>query len=389
MRTIQLIAFYHRRAERIGIPFPKDWADVVAVLRPLKDVAWSRTRNCWYVPLSQVHFDAVKRALHGKAHLDTQLLKQYLEQRKACLGVTDAERLSSARSRIVQEQPLSADNLAAFNRFRDLIKLKGYSSSTLRTYCTEFHALLRLLGPRAAAGLTREQVQSYLLWLMQQRGYSEAHIHTAVNALKFFYEQVEGRSKEFYDLPRPKKPQTLPNVLATSEVEELIGRIRNLKHRALLMTAYSAGLRVSELVHLKVRDIDSKRMTIHVRLGKGKKDRMVPLSPTLLKVLRVYFREYRPREYLFEGEKGGAYGVRSAQEVIAAAKRAAGITKKGSMHMLRHSYATHLLEQGTDLRFIQELLGHHQITTTVRYTHVAIKGPANLRSPLDSLRLDL
>ncbi|RYD96039.1 MAG: integrase, partial [Sphingobacteriales bacterium] len=223
---------------------------------------------------------------------------------------------------------------------------------------------------------------------LQQYHYSDLHVHMAVNALKFYFEQVEGRVKEFYDLPRPKKAQTLPQVLAPEEVERLILREPNLKHRALLMTAYSAGLRVSELVRLRFADIDRARMVLYVRLGKGKKDRMVPLSPVLLKLLEEYVRAYRPREYVFEGEGGGPYSARSAQLVLQAAKRRAGIVKKGSVHMLRHSFATHLLERGTDIRYIQNLLGHSDLRTTARYAHVAKRPLSSIRSPLDDLNLE-
>jgi site-specific recombinase XerD len=151
------------------------------------------------------------------------------------------------------------------------------------------------------------------------------------------------------------------------------------------MASYSAGLRVSELVHLKITDIDPKRMTIHIREGKGKKDRMVPLSNILLELLREYYKSYKPKQYLFEGEGGGPYCPRSAQKVLHEAKKKAGIWKKGSIHSLRHSYATHLLEGGTDIRYIQSFLGHNNLKTTMRYTHVSRIKLENIGSPLDKL----
>jgi site-specific recombinase XerD len=198
---------------------------------------------------------------------------------------------------------------------------------------------------------------------------------------------VEGRGKEFYDLPRPRKPLRLPTILAEEEIRDLLQRTSNLKHKTILMTAYSAGLRVSELVKLKIIDIDSKRMLIHIREAKGGKDRMVPLSWVLLQKLREYFTFYKPKEYLFEGDEGGIYGTRTAQKVLHQAKKRAGIRKKGSVHSLRHSYATHLLEGGTDIRFIQELLGHNNIKTTLRYTQVSKRSLAAIQSPLDRLPL--
>lgn len=230
-------------------------------------------------------------------------------------------------------------------------------------------------------------MEAYLLWLLKHKGYSHQHLHTTVNALKFYFEKVQGRAKEFYALPRPQRPLRLPTVLGESEVVRLIQCTQNLKHRALIMTAYAAGLRVSELVGLKIADVDSSRMVILIREGKGGKDRQVRLSEVLLHTLREYVRQYRPHEYLFEGDGGGPYCARSAQKVLAQAKLRAGVRKKGSIHALRHSYATHLLEGGTDVRYIQELLGHNSIKTTLRYTHVSNRQVAAIPSPLDRLPL--
>ncbi|WP_279298793.1 tyrosine-type recombinase/integrase [Paraflavisolibacter caeni] len=274
--------------------------------------------------------------------------------------------------------PLNKDNLQAFTQYQELLQLKGYSPQTLKTYCNEFHLLLRLLGKGKVSGMTKEG----------GRCYSATRLNTAINALKFYFEQVLNRGREFYDLPRPKKPKKLPTVLAESEVARIILQTKNLKHRALLMTAYSAGLRVSELVKLRIKDIDPGRMMIHIREGKGGKGRMVPLSQTLLETLRIYYQQYKPGEYLFEGENGGPYSARSAQEILKKAKRWAGIQKKGSIHLLRHSYATHLLEAGTDVRYIQVLLGHNSLKTTLRYTHVSKLKLGSIQSPLDRLKLE-
>jgi site-specific recombinase XerD len=222
--------------------------------------------------------------------------------------------------------------------------------------------------------------------LINEKGYSEAAIHTMVNSVKFYFEKVEERGSEFYDLPRPRKAQKLPDILAEEEVAELIKKTENLKHKTLLMASYSAGLRVSELVNLKITDIDSKRMMLHIREGKGKKDRMVPLSKILLETLREYFQKYRPKEFLFEGEAGRPYSTRSAQLILAAAKKEARINKKGSIHLLRHSYATHLLEGGTDIRYIQSFLGHSSLKTTMIYTHVSKLKIESIQSPLDKLK---
>lgn len=383
MPPVVLFATYWKGREYIGC---RTWlTQLQAVVRRCSGARWQATLKVWCVPLSREGYEAVKGALKGLAETDEGPLRRYLEQRKVM--APSAKRISARKVEQMVRQPLCEENLKALEAFRNLIVTKGYSPRTLKIYGDEFTALLRLLGGRPVSSLDKAAVQSYLLWMLQKKGASEAQVHTAVNAVKFYFEQVEGRGREFYDLPRPKKPQKLPSVLAEEEVVSLIQKTANLKHRALLMTAYSAGLRVSELIALKIWDIDSKRMMLLVRQGKGKKDRMVPLSKKLLETLREYFRQFRPKEYLFEGEDGGPYGTRSAQLVLAAAKKKAGIHKSGSIQMLRHSYATHLLEAGTDIRYIQSFLGHHSMKTTMIYTHVSQLKITSIQSPLDKLDL--
>ncbi|RYZ49026.1 MAG: integrase [Sphingobacteriales bacterium] len=382
--TITLRPFHYRGAEQLGLDLGLE-ASLEKDVRKLKGIRWCGEKGWWYLPLNRENFECIKEYLADKAALNAADLRRYLEQRKAVLPLVPKQTLSKRGTTLLLNHPLCPENLSAFQGFRHLLLLKGYSPATQRTYCTEFHCLLRLLKEVPVASLTKTQVQAYLLWLLQKRGYSEVHVHTTVNALKFFFEQVEGRGREFYDLPRPKKPQKLPSILAEEEMITLIQKTENLKHRALLMTAYSAGLRVSELVSLQIRDVDSKRMLIHVRAGKGKKDRMVPLSHKLLETLRFYFKEARPMVYLFESTPGQPYNTRYAQAIVKSAKMKAGIQKKGSIHLLRHSYATHLLESGTDIRYIQAFLGHNSLQTTMRYTHVSRLKIESIQSPLDKL----
>ena len=188
-------------------------------------------------------------------------------------------------------------------------------------------------------------------------------------------------------IPRAKRPQKLPTVFSEEEIIALIGNIENLKHKSVLYLIYSAGLRISESVNMKIADIDSKRNIIVVRGGKGKKDRTTLLSKKLLHMLREYYRQYRPKEYLFEGQSGGKYSIKSIQKTFNAALKKSGIRKKATVHSLRHSFATHLLERGTDLRYIQELLGHNSSKTTEIYTHITSKGMDKIISPLDNLEV--
>jgi len=194
--------------------------------------------------------------------------------------------------------------------------------------------------------------------------------------------------KFFWEIPRPKKPQQLPKLLNEEEIRKLFNALKNKKHKAMLFTAYSAGLRVSEIVNLKIADIDSKRMQIFIDRGKGKKDRYVNLSLVLLDILRNYVKSYKPapRVHLFESEQTlQAYPVRTVQQIFSNAKQKAGIKKDVGIHSLRHSFATHLLDKGTDIKYIKDLLGHFDIRTTERYLHVSKKQLVNIISPFDDL----
>lgn len=385
MPLVHLRPLFHRGKEQMAVHFSYE-DGLLGLLKRLPQFRYSRTHCCWYLPLDKPQYLALRDALKGQAELDTRALKEYLEQRRTLQLAGNQAKMHAAKARLLAEQPICALNQDAFQAFHALLQLKGYSANTIRLYCNEFHYLLRLLGDLPVRDLEKKHISSYLLWLIRKGIYSESRIHTAVNAIKFYFEKVLGKEKSFYDLPRPKKPEKLPSVLAEEEIVRLVKNTANPKHQALLMTAYAAGLRVSELVVLKLVDIDSKRMMIHIHGGKGKKDRMVPLSRRLLESLRAYVRAYRPTLYLFEGEKKGVpYSTRSAQEVLRQAKERAGIKKSGSIHSLRHSYATHLLECGTDIRYIQAFLGHKSVATTMIYTHVSQLKIESIQSPLDKL----
>jgi len=279
-------------------------------------------------------------------------------------------------------------NQPAFQRFIETLQLKAYSQSTITTYRNEFAQLLYLLKNVPIESLDATRLRSYFLYCINTLKLSENTIHSRMNAVKFYFEQVLGRQRIFIDIPRPKKKVTLPNVLAISQVEKLFSQLENLKHKTMLFLAYSAGLRVSEVVNLRIRDIHSERMVINIKGAKGKKDRTVVLSEGILELLRKYYLAYKPKEWLFEGQYGDCpYGTRSLQSIFHRAKDAAKIIQPVTFHSLRHSYATHLHERGTDIKLIQELLGHNDIATTLRYTHVSNLRIEKIKSPFDSLNL--
>jgi integrase/recombinase XerD len=217
---------------------------------------------------------------------------------------------------------------------------------------------------------------------------SGSTVYSRINALKFYYEEVLGREKMFIEMPRPKRRLILPKVLGENELSRLFNAVSNLKHKAILFTAYTAGLRVSEVTTLQLNHIDSDRMQIYIKCAKGKKDRYAGLSPLVLDVLREYIKQSKPRplKYIFEGMQPGiAYSDRSAQKVFENAKNKARITKEITFQGLRHSFATHLLEKGVDVKYIQELLGHFNIKTTQRYLHVRKEQLVSIVSPIDDL----
>jgi site-specific recombinase XerD len=236
--------------------------------------------------------------------------------------------------------------------------------------------------------VTQHIIEHYLLWRLERKNCSESDMNSHINAIKFYYEQVLNKSRMLFTLPRPKKPLQLPKVLSEAELERLFRALPNIKHKAILLTAFSCGLRISEVVNLKIADIDSDRMQVLIERSKGKKDRYVMLSPMLLDVLRAYLKLYKPfpEKYLFEGMvKGKPMSSRTFQELFISACNKANIHKRVSFHSLRHSFATHLLEKGVDIRYIKDLLGHFSIKTTERYLHVAREKLVYIASPLDYL----
>ncbi|XMO86594.1 tyrosine-type recombinase/integrase [Algibacter sp. AS12] len=276
-------------------------------------------------------------------------------------------------------------NQQAFIDYRNQLLMKSYSINTQRIYIAEFAELLILINDYPINELTPKRLKDYFLYCVQQLKMKERKMNGKINAIKFYFEQVIHRPKMFFDIPRPKKPSTLPKLLSKQDVKKIINYTGNPKHKLAIKLCYGMGLRVSEVVNIKINHIDSSRMMVHIVGAKGKKDRYVPLPKSILLELRSYYKIYKPKEYLFEGQYGGSYSKSSLQQIFKKAMRKAGITKKIGIHGLRHSYATHLLEAGADLRFIQELLGHYSIKTTQVYTKVSHGHMSKIKSPLDSL----
>ena len=402
MPLVRLAPLELRGQELIGIYF-ENHGSLNVLLRKIKITRWSQTHKCWYVPLSRDCYKLVCEALQGKAELDSRALKTFLEKRKSEQGAAvpvvptkglvrnpglRVEKISQANERSNQVNRIGAANAHVLPAMKEWLVLKAYSSSTIRTYLNEMTQLLVLLKEIPADDLNPAQLRRYLVYCFEKMGLQENTLHSRINALKFYYEQVLGREKFFWEIPRPKKRLILPKVLSVDELARLFNSLKNLKHKAMLFTAYSAGLRVSEIAGLKLAHIDSSRMQILVENAKGKKDRYVPLSPVLLDILRAYIKMYKPgpKVWLFESEQTGmGYPVRTIQRIFQLAKEKSRLRKDVGIHSLRHSFATHLLEKGTDIRYIKDLLGHFNIKTTERYLHVKKEQLVNIISPLDDL----
>jgi integrase/recombinase XerD len=256
-------------------------------------------------------------------------------------------------------------------RFIDDLRLKNFSAGTIKVSVHAVEKFARFLG-RSPANATIEDVRRFLVAEID-RGVSRSYCGIQRNALRHLFQQTLGRAGQFEAIPRPKRERRLPVVLSRDEIQRLFAIVENLKHKALFMVAYDVGLRLSEILNLRLDDIDSGRMVIRVRQGKGKKDRYVRLSAGLLRLLREYWRAERPEVLLFPGAcKHKRYDLATPGHILKKLCRRAGITKRVSMHTLRHSFATHLLEAGTDLRVIQHMLGHSNIQTTCLYTHISV-----------------
>lgn len=385
---IILQPLFHRGKECIALVC-ENHNSLNLTIKKLPHVKWSQTNRCWYIPLGRESYNQLTKEFTGKALLDNSLLKLYLEKKKKVTAAIPKNPIK-VFPKPVHSTPawkLCEQNVEALKKFIQQLKLRSYSASTIRTYHNEFLQLLQLLKNKAVHDLTPDDVKRYMVFAMEKQGISEHTAHSRLNALKFYFEQVLHQEKFFWEIPRPKKPFQLPKVLSKEEIAALLKAIENVKHKTMIMLGYSCGLRVSEITALRITDLDENRRLLIVRRGKGKKDRVISISPAMLVMIREYIKKYKPVNYLFEGQLAdSSYSVRSLESIIQSAKEKAGIKKGGSMHMLRHSFATHLLDKGTDVVLIQKLLGHNDIKTTLRYLHVTNKDILNILSPLEDIK---
>ena len=362
MCRIKLSPLYHRDSYSIAIQGSFS-TEAYQVVRNNKQCVYSKTHKCWYVPYSEAALDQLVQALSAVG--------------KVCIPEPfQGSSIVTAKQSRKELTPLP-------DGYSEMLVRMRYSEATRVTYESQMRRFLEYISPLSIGSITKETIDQYMAFIIQERGVSISTQNTAINAIKFYLEHLKGHERTFYYTDRPLKERLLPTVLSEDEMQRLLWSSQNIKHRCIMFLLYSAGLRISELLNLKWGDIDSDRMIIYIHGGKGRKDRITLLSKLALDYLHHYRDLYDPKVWLFEGVEGNRYSSRSVNQFIHKYAKAAGIEKRVSAHTLRHSFATHLLERGTDLRYIQTLLGHETSRTTERYTHVTKKGFEKLVSPLD------
>jgi integrase/recombinase XerD len=382
-------------ARLLAVTFPEDPLGNDRV-RQIPGRRWSYSRRCWLVPNTRSAVVQLGQ-LFGKnfCRFDEAVVRLY----KPTVTADELEQATNpvwppaGRPVTPTGKPFrSAPPVREFDRHPvivavcDVLRRQHYSYRTLKNYKQALIALIRYTTPKPLDELTKAQYQAYLLVLIDQKQLSSASIHVHINAWKFYGEKVLERDKAFYAVAYPRQAVKLPTVYSVVEVKAIFKAATSLKYRTLFRLVYATGLRLSEVAHLRLTDLDRHRHLITVRAGKGRKDRVVMLTDKIRVEIDAYLERYQPKTYVFEtAETGEPTDIRTIQRVYSETVRFAGIQKRGGIHSLRHSFATQLLESGTDIRYIQELLGHTSILTTMRYTHVTADKISKLKSPLDDL----
>lgn len=354
--------------------------EVLEHLKRYPGARYDAENGYWSVRYTPDAIDGLRSYFQGYAYLDYSDL----------WGRKRTYTFEAPKKKPVKPAPLpalSTELTDALVQFKNYMERMRYSENTINAYSEAVKQFFRFSSNKAASDIQLSDIEHFNTEYILKNGYSSSYQNQVVNGVKLFFNRIHSKHFDVEDLERPKKQMKLPVVLSLDEVERLLNSVRNLKHRCMLTMIYSNGLRVGELINLRIEDIDSQRMLIHIKQAKGFKDRVVPLAPTALGLLRTYYMHYKPKEYLFNGGTSIQYSRRSLQSVFKAAISQAGIRKKCTLHTLRHSYATHLLESGVNLRYIQELLGHSSPKTTQIYTHVSTEDSRKVVSPLEKMTL--
>lgn len=376
--SIKVRKVVHNNENRIIISFPYE-EELVLLIKKFEDARWSKTHRAWHIPQNKYNISDIFKVFKNKAWVDYRDFS-----RKDVLETTVESGKRGAKT--VLEEKISAEAVEKIEKFRFWLHSRRYSPSTINTYLDSIRTFLRFYAFKKIQEIDNNDLIRFNNEYILANNYSASFQNQVVNAVKLFFKTIENSPLDIDAIPRPKRAKKLPNVLSKEEVKAILDTPTNIKHKAMLSLIYACGLRCGEILSLKPNDIDSKRNILHVKNAKGQKDRIVPLSEKIIVLLREYYKATKPKYYLFEGQtKGNRYDARSLQNVLKQSIAKTKITKPVTLHWLRHSYATHLLESGTDLRYIQEILGHNSSKTTEIYTHVSTKSLQQIKSPFDFL----
>lgn len=375
----KLTPIEHKGEQRIKVDFPNN-AEQNQKIRRIQGAKWSSSLKAWHVPNTPENNVLLNLDNQSGLILET-------ERTSMTSDLKTAMSLSAQNDESeVSQDTLPKEILNKIEKYERWLNNKRYSQSTIKTYTQALRSFLKFHSQKQIQEICNDDIIEYNTKYILRHNLSATYQNQVVNAIKLFFSKIEGTQIQIEQIERPKRAKLLPNVLSKEEVKMILNALVNTKHIAMLSLIYSCGLRRSELINLKPNDIDSNRKIIIIRQGKGRKDRIAPLSEKIIDMLRRYYIGYKPQTWLFEGQiKGTKYDERSLATVLKHALAKTNIKKPVSLHWLRHSYATHLLEAGTDLRYIQEILGHQSSKTTEIYTHVSTKNIQNIKSPFDDL----
>ncbi|MEN2282469.1 site-specific tyrosine recombinase/integron integrase [Algoriphagus sp. SE2] len=368
MKTIHVKSEIQKKQAIVLLAFDFD-LEIKELVKAIPHSTWNPSLKVWTLPYHEGVIEKLLPYFQGKAWLDFSKFKKItIDQLPSSLPVLNG---------YLEKE---------IKKFREWMQNRRYAESTVKTYCQSLSLFFRFLENKNPEEINSEDLENFHQKYILRRKYSVSFQSQVINAVKLYFSNRQKRSLDPIAIERPKKPRILPHVLSKEEVKSILSAHKNIKHRTMLSLIYACGLRRGELLNLKLKDVDSKRGVLRVNHGKGAKDRIVPISEKVIEMLREYYKLEKPLNYLFEGSNAGhPYSSKSLENVLNQAVTKVGMKKKATLHWLRHSYATHLLESGTDLRYIQELLGHNSSKTTEIYTHVSTKSLQKIKSPFDDL----
>ncbi len=351
---------------------------LIAEMKRTRGTYFSKSRKCWIMP------NTPENELRLRKLSATRKVSKLIDSKQAEITTQPATK-PALKSKKQKKLQLSEKYQRYYNEFKHYLSQLRYSEATIKTYMGYIAIFLNKMEHHDISQLTNTDIEEYNYqnFILTKQSYSAQN--QFINAIRLFLKAIVNTKIDIEAIQRPKRSKHLPTVLTKEEVSKILTSTKNLKHRALLMLIYSAGLRIGETLNLTWNDISTSEQLIYIRNGKGKRDRRVPLSPKAHSMLKTYKEAYRPVTYLFEGLNGSKYSSKSAQNILKKAVKSAGITRRITLHTLRHSYATHLLENGINLRYIQTILGHKSANTTMIYTHVSHRKINQVKSPLEDL----